>query len=123
MKHLFISGVFLTGLFLSSCGENTDEKKADIKALLSAGDKVLVENPEEIFLSLNNDSLVVHHNVKDGTCDTIFNTGKNPANRRLGVFSSKDKILMMVQMESDSILSASYDIATKEQSYLSLIHI
>lgn len=119
MKYLITTLSLATCLLLAGCGKNANEKKADIKASLSVGDKVLVENPEEIYLSLNNDSLVVHHNIKDGTCDTIFNTGKNPANRRLGVFTSKDKILMMVQMESDSILSASYDIATQERSYTS----
>lgn len=119
MKHTFISLSLAIGILLAGCGKDADEKKADIKAALSTGDKVLVENQEDIYLSLNNDSLVVHHNVNAGTCDTIFNTGKNRANRRLGVFSSNGKILMMVQMESDSILSASYDIATKEQSFTS----
>lgn len=116
MKHLLIAFSLASCALLAGCGKNADEKKIDIKAALSAGDKVLVESPEDIYLSLNNDSLIVHHNVKDGSCDTIFNTGVNPANRRLGTFANKDKILIMVQLESDSILSASYDIASKEKS-------
>jgi len=111
MKHPLLLFILISGLFLTACSD----KKAEIKSNLSPGDKVLVETPEDIYLSLNNDSIVVRHGLKDGACDTIFNTGVNPRSRRLGVFNNDDRIMVLLQMESDSILAASYDLKTHER--------
>lgn len=111
MKHYLLLFILTSGLFLTACCD----KKAEIKSNLLPGDKVLVETPEDIYLSLNNDSLVVRHGLKDGACDTIFNTGKNTRSRRLGVFNNDDRIMVLMQLESDSILAASYDLKTREK--------
>ncbi len=115
MRHSLSLVLLSVGMLLSGCAD----KKAEIKSNLLPGDKVLIEKPDEIFLSLNNDSLVVRHDLKSNACDTIFNSGKNPRNRRLGVLNNDEHILMFLQLESDSILAASYNLKDQQRNYSS----
>lgn len=103
----FIASLFIV-LFLTGCSN----KALEVKSKLSSGDKVLIETPEEIFVSLNNDSLVVRHSLTEGVIDTVFVSNKNVTeNRRLGVVTSSSHIMFITQTPSDSILAVSYDIA------------
>ena len=103
---------FIASLFAALLLFGCSDKPSEIKSALSAGDKVLIETPDEIFLSLNNDSLVVRHGLKDNVIDTIFISNKNVAeNKRLGVVASSSRIMFITQTPSDSILALSYEIA------------
>lgn len=108
MRYCSLITLIFAASLLVGCGD----KPSEIKSSLSSGDKVLIETPEEIFLSLNNDSLIVRHGLTDNSVDTIITSNKgNPGNKRLGAVTSPSRIMFLTQMPSDSILAVSYDIA------------
>jgi len=57
MKHNIIISSLAILAIMSGCGKSSNQQIAEIKSSLSAGDKILYENAEDIILSLGNDSL------------------------------------------------------------------
>jgi len=105
-----ISSLALVAL-VSGCGKSNESRIAEIKYSLSAGDKILYENADEMILSLRNDSLIVRRNVAFDKSDTIFRT--TPSDR-IGVYASPGYIALVQKDAVDSIGVYSYDISTKE---------
>ncbi len=111
MKHLFIISSLAILALVSGCGKSSEQQTAEIKSSLSAGDKILYENADEMILSLGNDSLIVRRNVTTDESDTIFRT--TPSDR-IGVYTSPGYIALVRKDSADTICVYSYEISSRE---------